>query len=365
MKIKDICKYGIKSKIKAGDGLEKGEFKFFTSSSVCNKYLDYAQFEEPGIIMGTGGNATLHYAEGDFSVSTDCVVLLPDSNVNCKYLYYYLKKNIKILEAGFKGAGLKHTSKKYIDEIDVIDIPDKSLQLEIVKTLDKVGSIIDNRLIQLNELDMLIKSQFVEMFGDNKYPIVKAQEICEFITKGTTPKSGDIIEEHQIGYVPYLKVYNLSLDGSLLFEYKPQYVKKEIHDNLLARSKVYPKDVLMNIVGPPLGKFTLIPDGFSECNVNQAIAIFRATEKVKPRFLLYALMQPETLRPFIDSAVGVRQQNLSLQQCRELEIPLPPIELQNQFATFVQQVDKLKFKIQESLDEAQTLFDSLMQKYFG
>ena len=76
-------------------------------------------------------------------------------------------------------------------------------------------------------------------------------------------------------------------------------------------------------------------------------------------------MQPYVLTPFLDMAVGVRQLNLSLEQCREIEIMLPPMELQNQFADFVQQVDKSKVTIKKSLKETQTLFDSLMQKYFG
>ncbi|WP_286907092.1 restriction endonuclease subunit S [Clostridium sp. UBA1652] len=188
------------------------------------------------------------------------------------------------------------------------------------------------------------------MFGEGKFPLAKVEEVCEYITKGTTPKSNEIIDEFGEGFVPYLKVYNLSFDGSMLFEDKPQYVTLETHNKLLARSKVYPNDVLMNIVGPPLGKFAIVPNIFSEWNINQAIAIFRATNKINPLYLLHSLKQPRVLKPFIDSAVGVRQQNLSLLQCRNLEIPLPPIEKQNQFADFIKQIDKLKFEIQNSIN---------------
>ena len=75
MKIKDICEYGTKSKIYAGQGLPGGDYPFYTSSAVCNKYLDDAQFFEPGIIMGTGGNTTLHYCSCNFSVYTDFLFL--------------------------------------------------------------------------------------------------------------------------------------------------------------------------------------------------------------------------------------------------------------------------------------------------
>ena len=92
---------------------------FFTSSEDESKrYSDY-QFDGEGIIMGTGGNATLHYYNGKYAVSTDCIVLLPDNRIKCKYLYYFLLANKSLLEAGFKGAGLKHTNKKYIGSIEI------------------------------------------------------------------------------------------------------------------------------------------------------------------------------------------------------------------------------------------------------
>ena len=195
------------------------------------------------------------------------------------------------------------------------------------------------------------------MFGEEKYPLVKTEDVCEYITKGTTPKTNEIMEEYEEGLIPYLKVYNLSFDGSMLFDDKPQYVTEETHNKFLARSKVFPNDVLMNIVGPPLGKFSLVPNTFSEWNINQAMAIFRATNKINSIYLLHALKQPRVLKPFIDLAVGVRQQNLSLLQCRNLEIPLPPLELQNQFANFVKQVDKLKFEVEKSLKELEDNFN--------
>ena len=181
------------------------------------------------------------------------------------------------------------------------------------------------------------------MFKGGRYPIVKAQDVCEFITKGTTPPSNEIFSEPPDEPIPYLKVYNLSFDGSLLFQEEPQYIQRDIHEGKLARSKVYPNDVLMNIVGPPLGKFSLVTDEYPEWNINQAIAIFRAKKQIIPVFLLYALMQPDVLKPFLDSAQGVRQLNLSLEQCRSLEFPLPPMSEQQAFVSFANQLDKSKY----------------------
>lgn len=193
------------------------------------------------------------------------------------------------------------------------------------------------------------QSRFIELFGTGKYPIVKAADVCDFITKGTTPPTGEITEKYEIGMIPYLKVYNLSFTGELLFDSMPQYIPAETHNKQLARSKVVPNDVLMNIVGPPLGKFSLVTDEFPEWNINQAIAIFRAKDRVLPRYLLAALMQPDVLRPFLEQAVGIRQLNLSLEQCRNLEFPLPPIEEQKAFVKFSEQTDKSKYYSRLSL----------------
>lgn len=199
--------------------------------------------------------------------------------------------------------------------------------------------------------DELIKSQFTEMFKNKKYPMVKASEVCEFITKGTTPPTDEIKKKPNEDSIPYLKVYNLSFDGRILFNEEPQYISRKIHDGKLARSRVYPKDVLMNIVGPPLGKFALVDDGFPEWNINQAIAIFRAKEMILPEYLLHSLMQPDVLQPFLDKAVGIRQLNLSLEQCRNFKFPLPPIELQNRFVEFVWQTEKSKIELEQAYTE--------------
>ena len=172
---------------------------------------------------------------------------------------------------------------------------------------------------------------------------MKAQDVCHFITKGTTPKADEIFTKPFENSIPYLKVYNLSFDGGMLFFEEPQYIDRSVHDGKLARSKVYPNDVLMNIVGPPLGKFALVNNDFEEWNINQAIAIFRAKKSIHPKFLLHALMQPDVLGPFLEKAQGVRQLNFSLEQCRNLEFPLPPMDEQMNFVAIVEQTDKSKY----------------------
>lgn len=121
--------------------------------------------------------------------------------------------------------------------------------------------------------------------GSSTQVYITARCVCDFITKGTTP---DTKEFSQNGDIPYLKVYNI-VNNEIDFFYKPSYISKSIHETQLKRSKVFPGDVLMNIVGPPLGKVAIVPYDFEEWNTNQALAIFRPISLLDNRFLYYTL----------------------------------------------------------------------------
>lgn len=345
----DDIVYVDKSKVKKEQYLKKGDILICTSSG--SKELV--------------GKAAFINKDYTVTFGAFCKLIRPKDCIS-EYLGHYFNSQIykeKISSLAL-GANINNIRNEHIDEL-LIYLPNKAEQQNISMLLDEVVDLIDKRKKQLKKLDELVKSRFVEMFGNGNYPMVKAEAVCEFITKGTTPPTGEIYAEFDDNKVPYLKVYNLSFDGSLLFDSEPQYINKEIHNGKLSRSKVYPNDVLMNIVGPPLGKFSLVTAEYPEWNINQAISIFRAKKDVLPRFLLSALMQPTVLKPFLKQAVGVRQLNISLEQCRNLQFPLPPIERQNEFVIFTEQTDKSKFEIKQSLEMLELLKKALMQKYFG
>ena len=120
----------------------------------------------------------------------------------------------------------------------------------------------------------------------------------------------------------------------------------------------------MNIAGPPLGKIAIVPKDYSEWNLNQAIAIFRCEKNLNVIYLLFTLKSKNFVNSIIKMAVGVRQLNLNLEQCRNIKIPVPPIELQNKFADIVKKTEKIKEKYQESLKELEELYGVLSQKAF-
>lgn len=317
------------------------------------------------MIALTGATAgKVGYLKFDACGNQSITGILPCNTLDQRYLFYYLISQRSKILADCIGGAQPHISQGYVKDI-LIPVLSLDEQKRISKRFSEVDNLIFLRKQQLSKLDELVRSRFVEMFENGNFTLVKAEDVCEFITKGTTPPTGEIYTEFGDNRIPYIKVYNLSFDGSLLFDCAPQYIDKSVHNGKLSRSKVYPNDVLMNIVGPPLGKFSLVTSAFAEWNINQAISIFRAKNDVLPRFLLSALMQPTVLEPFLKQAVGVRQLNISLEQCRNLQFPLPPIELQAEFVSFAEQTDKLKVTVQKSLEKLETLKKALMQKYFG
>ncbi|MGF6611446.1 type I restriction enzyme S subunit [Paraburkholderia sp. WSM4175] len=150
---------------------------------------------------------------------------------------------------------------------------------------------------------------------------VRAEAICGFITKGTTPGS-DLMSSSD-GEVPFIKVYNLTFDGTLDFTIDPTFVSNVTHKGFLGRSKVLPGDVLMNIVGPPLGKVSVVPSQYAEWNINQAIAVFRPIASVLPAFLSQWLLTDVLTRWAVSrSKATAGQSNLTLEICRNLPVPL-------------------------------------------
>ena len=369
MKINEICTYAPKSNIKAGEATKNGSYMFFTSSSDESKrYCDY-QFDGEGIIMGTGGNATLHYYNGKYGVSTDCVVLLPDKRVNCKYLYYFFLANMQTLEAGFKGAGLKHTNKNYIGNIEFGDIPSIEKQRQTIEIFDKLSEMIGNRKQQLQQLDELVKARFVEMFGsihDERFELKSLPEIVfkdkDSIKRGPfggALKKDDFVET---GYLVYEQRHAIHND----FEYEKYYITKEKYDDMIG-FKVIPGDLIISCSGVTLGRIAEVPKGAKEGIINQALLKLSLNQTImKNTFFIHQFRSKEIQEILFGFSRGSGIPNMpSMSEVKTVKFICPPIELQEKFVAFVEQTDKSKFAVQQSLDKLETLKKSLMQKYFG
>ena len=369
MRIGDLCTYAPKSAIKAGEAVLNGEYAFFTSSADENKRFSEYQLNCEGIIMGTGGNATLHYYNGKFATSTDCVVLLPNETVRCKYLYYFLLCNIELLEAGFKGAGLKHTNKNYINSIELSVIPPLEEQDKVIEILDKVQSIISERATELSKLDELVKARFVELFGsihDSKYEMKTLPEIVSSDKNsikrgpfGGALKKDDFVEE---GYLVYEQRHAIHND----FEYAKYYITQEKYEDMIG-FKVVPGDLIISCSGVTLGRIAEVPNGAKEGIINQALLKLSLNQELMMNTFFIQQFRGEEIQEILFGfSRGSGIPNMpSMSEVKAVKFVCPPLELQKQYCDFVAQIDKSRFVVQQALEKAQLLFDSLMQQYFG
>lgn len=170
------------------------------------------------------------------------------------------------------------------------------------------------------------------------WDVATAGQVCNLITKGTTPRNNQLSKE--FGDIPYIRVQNLTFDGKLNFSASPAFISSKIHLSELKRSRTFPGDVLINIVGPPLGKISVVPLDYAEWNINQAIAIFRPSSCYDTKFLAYWLQTPQVLDWFFcRSKKTTSQQNLTLQLCSELPLPLPSLSEQIEIVKRLESAD--------------------------
>jgi type I restriction enzyme S subunit len=177
-----------------------------------------------------------------------------------------------------------------------------------------------------------------------------------YITSGSTPAQSAFVEKG----IPYLKMYNLR-NQVIDFFHKPQYIKEEIHNGQLKRCRAYPGDILMNIVGPPLGKIAIIPDDLPECNFNQAAVLIRPFIKEMNFYISWYLNEMSEINS-IDTKGIAGQANISVTQAHNMRIPLPSLAEQNRI---VQKLDELMQHcndLESSIKQSQSQNEKLLQQ---
>ena len=187
---------------------------------------------------------------------------------------------------------------------------------------------------------------------------VRAAEISYPISSGSTPKKEFFQSESKSG-VPYLKVYNIR-DQEIDFDYRRQYVKADHHAKKMKRSTLVPGMVVLNIVGPPLGKTAVIPDSFPEWNCNQAIAFFRLLGNVLPNYI-HTYFRAGTFLKNIALIGTAGQDNISVTKCKNIVIPLPPLAEQQRIVTRVNELMSLCDELEARLTQQQTDADHLTE----
>ncbi len=192
-------------------------------------------------------------------------------------------------------------------------------------------------------------------------------EICDRIENGNTPPPDEMSQGS--GEVPFIKVYNLTKTGFLDFNIKPTFISFETHRNLLKRSQIIPGDILFNIVGPPLGKVSLVPDYFPEWNTNQAVVLFRLSSALDKRFFIQALLCREVIDWIVRTAQATAGQfNISVANSRLLPIPLPPLAEQSELITILEQrlsiIEQAEVQVEINLKRASRLRQGILKRAF-
>lgn len=263
------------------------------------------------------------------------------------------------ISAASAGANINNLRNEHIANLH-IPLPSLDEQRKIAAILDKVSDLIAKRRQQLDKLDEMVKSRFVEMFGDihnsSDFPYLSIKEFTNVISGGTPDRNTSQYWDN--GKIKWVKTTELK---NKIIEDTEEKITKEGLKN--SSAKIVPADtILIAMYGQ--GKTRGMTGYLSiEATTNQACACILPSPKVNPKYLWqYMMMSYEKLR---NLAKGGNQPNLNGAMIKDFPVLMPPIELQNQFSVFVEQTEKTKTTISRSLDKLETLKKALMQEYFG
>ena len=361
VKLEEVCERG-SSNLKQSDVIDKtGEYPVYGATGYLGN-VDFYHQEKPYVAVvkdGAGiGRTTLHPSKS--SVIGTMQYLLPKENVLPEYLCYVVR--YMHLEKYFTGATIPHIYfKDYKNEEFNLDMLDR--QIEIVGILKKVENIIELRRQENEKLDDVIKARFVEMFGTLDSPTQEfrkaiLKELCNKITDG---KHGGCKSEAgtERYFVGAREIYDDEVHYDTAAEINTEEFEKDYK-----RCNLEIGDFLIVNTGATIGKSAIASDERTEHTLLQkSVALLKVKQEVlNPIFLKWCYRVNKQMY-MVESASA--QPNLLLSKINATVIYVPSIELQNQFADFVKQVDKSRVAVQKALDETQLLFDSLMQKYFG
>jgi len=361
-----LFKFAPKSKVKAGAGLNEGNFPFYTSSSILKKRIDKAQYFDEALIFGTGGSASIHFADKPFTTSTDCIVAINENkHLNTKYVYYYLFGNIHVLERGFKGAGLKHISKKYIEKLDIPILPIET-QNKIVSVLDKASSLLMRRQQSLVFIDEILISTFNYIFGDiinnpKKWPLKNLEKSVLIMRDG--PFGSNLKTEHytETG-VRVIRLQNIAVNN---FKDDNKVFVSEEHSQTLSKHICLAGDVLVGTLGEPNLRACKFPSKLFDKALNKADCL-----QIRPNiavaidsYLSFLLNHPGVFHLVRNFVKGQTRSRVSKGMLSKIDIPIPPLDLQHKFALIESKFESLREKL---LNEDLTKLNlSLIQKVFN
>lgn len=239
-----------------------------------------------------------------------------------------------------------------------IELPTIEEQREIASILDQLDAIIGKRYDELDMIEQLVKSRFIELFGDTPdEEKVAMADICKIITDGTHQPPKFVSEG-----IPFLFVSNIVTNE---IHYDAQkFISEETYAELIKRTPIAIGDILLSTVGS-YGHPAVVKTEKPFCFQRHIAYLKPNADMVDSEYLRGAILSADVQRQIDEGVKGIAQKTLNLSEIRKIKLPLPPIEAQKQFAAFVEQTDKSKLAVQKALEELEILKKSLMQQYFG
>ena len=311
------------------------------------------------------GKATFVKEKINATFGAFCKVVRP-KNVYPSYLGHYFTSPIyrETISSLSAGANINNIKNEHIDSLE-IKIPNLEIQKKIAENLDKVSELISIRRKQLDKLDELVKSRFVEMFGDiysnpQKYPICALSDFILFLTSGSRGWAKYCVDEGNEWFITIKNVKDcrISLDNMQQIN-APNNIEAK-------RTRVEEGDLLISITAD-LGRTGVVTNEIAEhgAYINQHLTCIRLDRsQLVPIYVAY-FMESESGKLQFDAKnqIGVKA-GLNFDSIRSLKLLIPPLSLQERFVDFVDQTDKSKLVVNQSLEKLETLKKALMQKYF-
>ena len=297
-----------------------------------------------------------------------CAAFVKRDDIIPEYLYAFLESQQSRFIKDAVGGAQPNISAGYLKKIE-IPIPPLEKQRRIAALLDKVSDLIAKRRAQLDKLDLLVKSRFVEMFGNLAAPECPHKK-CKLVE--TCVSSDDIKcgpfgtqlskEEYQDHGVA---VWEIPQINSYFTTQPTHFLTVEKAEQLKAYS-IIPGDIAMSRKGN-VGRCALFPDNFDSGIIHSDVLRIRVDkQQVNPCFMMYQLHFSGAVQRQIEVvSSGAIMAGVNVTKLKHIEIHLPDFDLQQQFAHFVGEVDRVKYSINNSLEKLETLKKALMQQYFG
>lgn len=358
-KINDLFVIQTNSKLKANEGKKVGQYPFYTSGEEI-KYLDTFQFNTQGLIIGKGGNPNWRFANGMFSMSTDCCLLTAKQEfVDIEYVYYYLCAIPIVMQRLYKGVGIKHISLADIKNIE-IEYPPIEVQRTIVSVLSFLDAIIKKRQISVvKNIPELLKSYYSQLVDNNVWDKVRISDIATEIKSGPFGTQLHVSQFRDKG-----EIYVYGIDDLTKKAPKTRYLSIVELDKY-KRYLVHGDDVLISIMGT-VGRTKVVPKDIGlAINTKHLVDITLNQDLCKPYFLAYTLENDCKVRRQIESSKhGAVMSAINMSDVKNLMITLPSIKVQMYFEEVYHQVKDIQKCMEEEIQLLKELRKSLLAKYF-